>query len=277
MERLGEGAFLGCKQLEHVELPRSLKEIGKSVFGYCEGLIAIKIPEGVERLGEGAFELCEQLEHVELPRSLKEIGRSAFRLCEGLIAIKIPEGVERLGERVFECCKQLEHVDLPSILREIGMWAFGYCSSLKAIKIPERVEKMEEYTFSGCKQLIVAYVPQNVQLDDNVFQGVSAGFVRYSDIVEYNALPVVADVSRRGIELNARPIVCVTKQPYFRFINREIGLDLFPSARKILLTLLLVQNQKQTESPGSFPPEILAIILGFLKWSELSYPLSIDS
>ena len=91
VERLGEGAFDSCSQLEHLELPRSLREIGKSAFRLCEALRAIKIPEGVERLGEGAFDSCYQLEHVELPRSLKEIGKSAFRWCEALRAIKIPE------------------------------------------------------------------------------------------------------------------------------------------------------------------------------------------
>ena len=75
----------------------------------------------------------------------------------------------------------------------------------------------------------------------------------------------------RGIELNARPIVYLTREPYFRFINREMGLELFPGAREVLLMVCLVQNRIHNESPESFPKEILLCILEFLKWSEMHY------
>ena len=111
--------------------------------------------------------------------------------------------------------------------------------------------------FKGCNQLIVAYVPQHLQLNPNVFASVSAGFLRYTDIDLYNAIPIVR----------------LTRQPYFRFSNREVGLELFPGAREVLRTLYFVQNRIDGNSPISFPMEILLYILEFLKWSEMHYRL----
>ena len=270
---LGEGVFFQCVKLEHIELPRSLRKIGKETFRDCKSLRAIKILEGVELIDESAFEGCGKLEHIELPKSLTKIGAEVFSQCKLLRVIKIPDGVEYIGRAAFMECEKLERIELSIRLKQIEDYAFDNCTELRVIKAPDGVEDIGLCAFSDCSKLMVAYIPQRVQLGEDICLGVSDDFVRYTDNEEYKALPVVADVDRRGHELNNRPIVCITKQPYFRFSNLEKGLAIFPGAREILRTLLLVQNRKQTESPGSFPPEILLYILEFLKWSEMHYRL----
>ena len=95
----------------------------------------------------------------------------------------------------------------------------------------------------------------------------------YNNIEKSNALPVVADVARRRDDVNSRPIVRLTKQPYFQFINIDMGLEMFPGSIEILLILCLVQNRIDGNSRISFPKEMLLYILNFLKWSEMHYQL----
>ena len=69
-----ERAFAGCHQLEQVELPDGLLEIGEYAFNKCIALKRIKIPSTLECIREGAFYKCYQLEEVELGEGLLEIG-----------------------------------------------------------------------------------------------------------------------------------------------------------------------------------------------------------
>ena len=151
-----------------------------------------------------------------------------------------------LGKGVFYSCEELEHVELPSSLREIRDSAFAYCRVLRAIKIPEGVTRLGERVFYSCEELVAAYVPQHLQLGDRVFEGVDAGFVRYTDIKAFNSLEVVADVDRRAHELNNRPIVRLTKQPYFQISNRAKGVgDISRCSRDI--TNVIVSSKAKTD------------------------------
>ena len=69
IEAIGDYAFKGCRQLNTVNLPYSLKKIG---FGAFVGthLKEIAIPEGVEEIEEAAF-YDSGLSVVSLPSTLK--------------------------------------------------------------------------------------------------------------------------------------------------------------------------------------------------------------
>ena len=270
VEILGEHSFFECFQLEHVELPGTLLRIGEGVFDSCGSLRAIKIPDGVEFLEECAFGGCEQLEHVELPSSLREIGGGVFTYCKSLKSVKIPDGVERLEDAAFNMCEQLEHVELPSSIRQVENCAFYRCKSLKVVKIPEGVASLGGEAFMQCGQLIAAYVHQDVQLGDDVFAGVSADFVRYTEIEKYHAHPVVADVYHRRDELNNRPIVRLTREPYFRLSNIEMGVEVFPGSRDALFWVAL--NVMNFGDDG-IPSVVIIEIFKNFKWSDLEYDL----
>ena len=224
----------------------------------------------MECLGSSTFLGCKQLEHVELPGSLREIGEDAFKSCKALRAIKVPEGVEIIGLRAFWYCFQLEHVELPSSLREIRDRAFAYCKVLRAINIPQGLASLGGDTFIQCRQLIAAYVHQGVQLGDDVFADVSDDFVRYADIDVYNAQPVVVEVARRGIELNSKTIVRLTRQPYFRLSSSEVGVEVFPGSRAALFWIALNLNRLFGVRDHSV---VIIEILKNFKWSDLEYEL----
>lgn len=116
LERIGDGAFCDCENLERICFPResSLKEIGEDAFRRCGALTALVVtgginaaempsfPDGLEKIGRNAFSQCENLELLVFPSSLRSIGEAAFFLCTGLNrTIVIPESVQSIGKDAF--------------------------------------------------------------------------------------------------------------------------------------------------------------------------------
>ena len=112
---IGERAFLesGCLFLRSVEIPGSVKKIGRDAFAECCNLTTIELPEGVETIDPLAFHRCVNLKRVELPDTLKTIGGGAFAGCTSLETIRIPDGVKEIGLGAFLGCSSLADVELP--------------------------------------------------------------------------------------------------------------------------------------------------------------------
>ena len=112
---IGESAFLEnmCLFLHSVEIPGSVKKIGRGAFEECCNLTTIVLPEGVETIEPLAFRRCVKLKRVELPNSLKTIGGGAFAGCTALEKIRIPDGVKEIGLGAFLGCSSLADVVLP--------------------------------------------------------------------------------------------------------------------------------------------------------------------
>ena len=112
---IGERAFREsmCLFLRSVEIPGSVKKIGRSAFEECCNLKTIELPEGVETIDPMAFRKCVNLKRVELPNSLKTIGGGAFAGCTALEKIRIPDGVTEIGIGAFLGCSSLADVELP--------------------------------------------------------------------------------------------------------------------------------------------------------------------
>ena len=87
---IGDGAFLGCKNLTIIVLPTKLESIGKRSFEGCTSLISITIPSSVTSIGNSAFYECTSLTNLVLLDNLTSIGDSAFSNCTNLLIEKIP-------------------------------------------------------------------------------------------------------------------------------------------------------------------------------------------
>ena len=112
---IGESAFLEsmCLFLRSVEIPGSVKKIGRSAFSECCNLTMIELQEGVETIEPLAFRRCVNLKRVELPDSLRTIGAGAFAGCTALEKIRIPDGVKEIGLGAFAGCSALTDIELP--------------------------------------------------------------------------------------------------------------------------------------------------------------------
>ena len=99
--------------LRSVEIPGSVKKIGRGAFSECFNLTTLELPEGVETIDTYAFRKCVNLKRVEFPDSLKTIGPGAFAGCTSLEKIRIPPGVKEIGIGAFLGCSALADVELP--------------------------------------------------------------------------------------------------------------------------------------------------------------------
>ena len=123
------GAFMGCKSLERVTLPRnawpfmfrghsdpllrsrrpseSLKHEGIGIFQHCDKLNHVTIPEGVDLIPFLCFSDCTSLTEITFPQSMEEILRLAFSRCHSLMSIRFlgkeSEGLFHRGSSFCSC------------------------------------------------------------------------------------------------------------------------------------------------------------------------------
>jgi len=82
VERIKEGVFKDCKNIENIIFPESLKMIERMAFWGCENLTSIILPKNLKGICNHAFYSCQRLEKVTLSRKTR-IGRKAFEDFKG--------------------------------------------------------------------------------------------------------------------------------------------------------------------------------------------------
>ena len=159
--RIGDNAFAGCEDLNHVYISESVVEIGDHAFSHNLSLRRVKMPDSMLYIQDNAFDDCQKLRSIETYRSSlssdddsipREIGASAFRFCSSLERLDIPKNIEYVGDFAFSDCTDLEEIVLPATVSEIGECAFNNCSRLRTAVIPKIVEN-DLLMFSGCTRL----------------------------------------------------------------------------------------------------------------------------
>lgn len=90
---IGENAFNNAKLLKSVEMPASVKTIGKNGLANCVGFRFILVGEGVTSISDFAFAGCVNLAAISFPRSLKTIGDGIFQKCCNVSSIRCEAAV----------------------------------------------------------------------------------------------------------------------------------------------------------------------------------------
>lgn len=125
-DRIGDFMFAGCRALQFLKLPGSVKSIGDGAFLDCMGLKELEIPLDGEReyIREGNLlfnpsktELICALPFdvtafYEMPATLKNIRKHAFHGASKLVNIILPSGLLGIGESGFEGCRSLRQIKL---------------------------------------------------------------------------------------------------------------------------------------------------------------------
>ena len=133
--KIDGNAFFANTKIRSVEIPNTVKEIGRGAFMFCPNLEYIKFPEGLEILEENVAQSGVVLKKVVLQNGLKEIKRAALRCNLQLQSVELPEGLEIIGEGAFYNCKSLRTITIPSTLKFIGKEAFMYCWNLETMYV----------------------------------------------------------------------------------------------------------------------------------------------
>ncbi|MCC2716692.1 leucine-rich repeat protein [Finegoldia magna] len=162
-----ENSSLNKYDLKSVELPKTVKKIGKFAF-QSNYLTEFEASEALKIIGDGAFmnnriEMLELGENTEIIGSsafhinklfaiviypnVREIGISAFRNNDAQNVMFMGDKVEKIGEMAF-CNNKISELDLSLLtkLKEISVQTF-YKNSITKVTLPENLESVKEEAF----------------------------------------------------------------------------------------------------------------------------------
>jgi hypothetical protein len=163
--KIGMQAFKDCLELTSIFLSEGIVSIDNEAFSGCKKLESIKLPASLKIIGDMyAFGNCLKLKDIQWSGNIEYIGGYAFYGCESITEVSIPRSVKKTGHAIFGNCQNLKRVFLPKNITELNDMFFK-CTGIETIKVegalPPIVEN--EYDFFTKDILLNAtlYVPKN--------------------------------------------------------------------------------------------------------------------
>jgi hypothetical protein len=152
MHRIGDTAFIGCRQLREVVLPRSITHVDDEAFHGCTSLTSVTLPDALTHVGNAAFRECTSLTSVTLPDALTHVDKQAFWRCISLTSVTLPNSLTHIGKHAFYGTS-LVSVTLPCSLPHFGEFAFSRCTSLTSVTLSDSLAHIGDFAFWGCTSL----------------------------------------------------------------------------------------------------------------------------
>ncbi len=206
-----DNAFVNCKLLKHLYIPRSVNNMGKEILAGCTQLNTLTVPfigdnrrdNNSETSLLGAFfgydnDIAHstlqyynnntEKHYYKIPKTLKsvtilnqtDIPVGAFMNCDFLEKVSIVTGAN-MGENAFYNCSELKEVSLPNDLQNIGEQAFAECESLEIVNIPIKAKTIGSQVFYDARNLKNVSMPRSI---DNIADDVFNGTNLYDDSVD---------------------------------------------------------------------------------------------
>ena len=133
--------------------------IGKEAFSKCD-INTVELPDTITNIGYSAFLDCMDLTSINLPVKVTCIEGLAFSGCWDLYSIELPDSLTSIGEKAFECCIEFTSIVIPASVSSIKKEAFGGCYGLVDIICKATVPPvLGDDVFRGINKSIPLYVP----------------------------------------------------------------------------------------------------------------------
>ena len=186
---ISDGAFMNCTGLTGVEIPSTVKTIGRQAFRNCSGLTRVTVPDQVATIGEQAFVHCVSLKQVTLPASLNMVDFDAFEGCVGLQEVHISDIAAWCNisfsnnnanplywaHRLYLDGNEVTTLVIPSSVAAVSKSAFINCTSLQRLVVEEGVQLLERASFSYCDNLASINLPSTLTaIGQSAFYGCTA-------------------------------------------------------------------------------------------------------
>lgn len=149
---IGDQVFGGCNTLTEVTLPNTVKIIGYQAFCKCSNLTKVIIPEGVKKIGQAAFYGCSQLTSITIPSTITNMD-TAFSGNTALSHVTLTNGISKISSNAFERCTGLTEVEIPASVDQICPFAFNGCTSLKSVLLEKNIKTINVNAFKDCTNL----------------------------------------------------------------------------------------------------------------------------
>lgn len=119
ISEIGDDDFRGNKNIIRAFVIDSVKIIEKRAFLGCYNLEKIELPKTIWLFGSyGVFSRCKALKEIKIPIQVKTIEQSTFSDCVSLEEIKIPENVQKICESAFSSCISLKMLSYLNLLKK---------------------------------------------------------------------------------------------------------------------------------------------------------------
>ena len=153
IKHIGKYAFKNCTRLSSVNLPGSVETIDYGAFFNCTGLTTLTLGNGIKDIGYYVFAGCIRLKRLSVPGSVESIGLGAFMDCTSLTSVTVGNGTVFIDEEAFAYCRNMTEATLGDAVETIGGAAFYECRNLKKISLGLSVDSIGSMAFAGCKSL----------------------------------------------------------------------------------------------------------------------------
>jgi len=138
LERLENGAFADCRNIENIVWNKEINFLGEAVFYNCDKLITLIIPEKVDSISAFAFYASENIENVIFNSRVNYIGERAFANCTKVKAINLPKSLTFIGKKAFLNHGQVSTLTIPENVVEIDDQAFFNCRNLSELTVKNK-------------------------------------------------------------------------------------------------------------------------------------------
>lgn len=148
-------------------IPSGTERIREKAFAYNSNVEKINIPDSLSEIGDYAFYFCDRLSDVTTSEKsgIKTIGSYAFYGCT-IRKFSVPYGTESIGEGAFKNCDTLTYIDFPGTVKEIGDNAlYGTYSALKTGGYGKAAEYADKYGFPFAETVRVRIDGREIAFD----------------------------------------------------------------------------------------------------------------
>lgn len=148
-------------------ISEGIEFIDANAFKNTEGIKNIQLPNTLKYIGRRCFELA-QIHSINLPASIVDIGSNAFSTMIFLYDIEIESRISKIRRETF-FCNEITSVILPDGLSTIEMFAFRG-SKISNIILPDATRRIEKGAFSDCPHLVSVVLPRKISnIADDAF------------------------------------------------------------------------------------------------------------
>ena len=162
-------------EVERINLPEGITEIGNHICDFCYSLSSINIPSTVKKIGSEAFHDCTSLKEITLPKGIERIQEKAFknsgikdlgvtyRVTTNIIVdntyknvtddFTIKDGLAIFGNKVLYDTTCDSNLNIPEGITEIATAAINHNDTVKRVSLPKSLKEIGDFAFFGCENL----------------------------------------------------------------------------------------------------------------------------
>lgn len=155
-------AFSGCSNLQEIDIPKNVTEIGVSAFYDTPWAKSVmEKNNGYLVVNNILLEYDGTDTELQIPENVTKINPAAFQFRTKITSVKMSDQVVSIGQQAFQGCDNLKKITFSKNLTKIGYIAFAECTSLSEVEIPENVTTIERGAFQNTALTSIT-IPQSV-------------------------------------------------------------------------------------------------------------------